>query len=531
MYYEKNDRRLPPVIDPANITKHFSADVVIIGGGYAGTQCALSAVENGLSVIVLESQKEDKLHWFGEQIAAYNSAFQISRGFGPYDTDEIVDELYRSSSYLANPVLIAKYVENSGEMIDHMLGLLPDDSTLLDEDQFNIHQAWGNPKSPIRCGGHKTWAATMTFRGPVVEEYGGPDFKYKDRNSDYQINERSRLPELQIIAMKRAQALGAQWYFGTRAVALNDSGHHIAGVIASIGNNEYAEYSADTAVVLSTGDFSSTGVDLGLSAGGFTEPILNLKMQMDHIHTGFGSAAFLTLNRDGKRFMDESIAYAMSFALDRQPDGPVCIVTDSNFFEQIKRSGLFHGNADFGRPEYIRQSLEDFSKVPSAGRDGYLVRDMNTSEREKHRFFAAPTLELLADYLGYSDTAKKNFLDSVARYNEMCYAGKDRDFRKDPNTLIPIDKPPYYGLVEILERKNRTGSMTPVGLVTNDDFNVLQTNGDPVSGLYAIGNCLGRRFGTYYATPSGGQYIGYAMTHGRVLGKQLAEEKKSRQSG
>lgn len=58
--------------------------------------------------------------------------------------------------------------------------------------------------------------------------------------------------------------------------------------------------------------------------------------------------------------------------------------------------------------------------------------------------------------------------------------------------------------------------------MTDDDFNVVNDTGEPIGGLYAIGNCLGARFGLYYPTPCGGMYIGMAMTHGRVLGKYLA---------
>ncbi len=75
---------------------------------------------------------------------------------------------------------------------------------------------------------------------------------------------------------------------------------------------------------------------------------------------------------------------------------------------------------------------------------------------------------------------------------------------------------------ELCHEKRRPGSI--VGLMTDNNFNLIDLAGKPIPGVYAIGNCLGARFGPYYPTPCGGVYIGMAMTHGRVLGKQLAAQ-------
>jgi predicted oxidoreductase len=72
---------------------------------------------------------------------------------------------------------------------------------------------------------------------------------------------------------------------------------------------------------------------------------------------------------------------------------------------------------------------------------------------------------------------------------------------------------------------NRVRNHSPLaGLVTDNHLNVVDSNKDPIAGLYAAGNCLGGRYGYFYPTPIAGNYIGQAMTHGRVLGKLLAEK-------
>jgi hypothetical protein len=41
-----------PIIDESEITEGGAADIIVVGGGHAGVQCALSASEGGAGVIV-----------------------------------------------------------------------------------------------------------------------------------------------------------------------------------------------------------------------------------------------------------------------------------------------------------------------------------------------------------------------------------------------------------------------------------------------------------------------------------------------
>lgn len=43
-----------------------------------------------------------------------------------------------------------------------------------------------------------------------------------------------------------------------------------------------------------------------------------------------------------------------------------------------------------------------------------------------------------------------------------------------------------------------------------------------IPGLYAVGNCMGQRFGNAYSCPSAGNNMGNALTTGRVAGKHAA---------
>ena len=47
---------------------------------------------------------------------------------------------------------------------------------------------------------------------------------------------------------------------------------------------------------------------------------------------------------------------------------------------------------------------------------------------------------------------------------------------------------------------------------------------EPIPGLYATGNCCGRRWGVQYSTPFPGVSIGMAWTLGRLCGMHAAED-------
>jgi hypothetical protein len=138
------------------------------------------------------------------------------------------------------------------------------------------------------------------------------------------------------------------------------------------------------------------------------------------------------------------------------------------------------------------------------------------------KLYAADTLAELADYLGFKDTGKQNFLSTVKRYNEFCASGRDEDFGKDARLLHSLDKPPYYA--QPVPSGSMLGSflVTVGGLLTDESQNVLNQEREPIPGLYATGNCCGRRFGLQYSTPIAGVSIGIAITLGREVGRTVA---------
>lgn len=544
-----------PVISDADVVETVDVDVVVLGGGHVGTQAALAAAQLGASVAVVESQGESEYTYFGDDICSYNSQFMTERGFGGYDTGEIVSEFVRRGCGRASAPILRLFVENSGEMMDNMVSLVPETSNLLDIDdgQCIIQVAYGKDNAsyyPLEVAGYKAWATTLQTIGTTnpTPVNGREDL--------------SRLTEIETYVMLEAKNLGATWYWEHNVAGLVIEGDAVTGAYAQNADGGYVRLNAAKGVLLSCGDFSSNpdmvynllddvsewavrvgsdrsemvgpgregmGQKLGCWAGGAIEPRPRPSMNTMGGSPGpWGTTAFLLLNDDGDRFINEAMAQVAGNACLRQPLGLITAVTDANFMQQVQAAGLDHGAPNWGYPPKLAEMEAAMAEV-QPGPDGGIVPQVaiinltTPMGGDEPNVWAADTLEELLGYLGYSGDALQNALASIERYNEICAAAVDSDFGKDANQLIPIDTPPFYGAVSMNAGTQSAGLVTLAGMFTDENLNVLKADrSGPIKGLYAAGNCLGQRYGVGYSTPSAGNSMGMAMTHGRVAGKIMA---------
>ena len=137
-----------------------------------------------------------------------------------------------------------------------------------------------------------------------------------------------------------------------------------------------------------------------------------------------------------------------------------------------------------------------------------------------HRTYCGRTPEELAVHAGLTSRTAENLVRSIRRYNELCAAGRDDDFGKDAKLLRPLEGCLYLQPTQI--QGNGFTMTTLGGLVTDEDQVVLDDAYEPIPGLYATGNCCGRRFGPQYSTPISGISIGMAITLGRAAGRTAA---------
>lgn len=123
------------------------------------------------------------------------------------------------------------------------------------------------------------------------------------------------------------------------------------------------------------------------------------------------------------------------------------------------------------------------------------------------------TVETLAETIGVD---ADGLVKTVSRYNDLCAAGADDDFGKDASMLIPVEGGPYYAC------KEAPACLTTVsGLKVNADSMVLDTHGEPIAGLYALGNTSGSMFDSYYPHHCQAISHGRCITFGYLVGRRL----------
>ena len=147
-----------PAVGESDIAETRSFDVVVVGGGHAGTQAALAAAQLGASVAVIEKHKDGEIVYRGDDICSYNSKLLEGWGFGPYNLEDITNEYIRRAAGRCNSEAIRTFVYNSGEMMDNLVSLVPETSTVFDYEgkQCTVQIAFEKPNGsdyPILNGG------------------------------------------------------------------------------------------------------------------------------------------------------------------------------------------------------------------------------------------------------------------------------------------------------------------------------------------------------------------------------------------
>ena len=532
-----------PNISPEQVAETTVTDVVVIGCGNAGLLAAAAAACAGASVSVIEQQKEKTFSMYGiPDIGTINSKWAEEHGYPHVDEAEFVAEWQHRTVNRSDPRLIKKFAHHSGEMLDWLF-------TLMDPRHREMAKGYAY-ESPEDCfndvSGYRSWLGTcgiFTWREAVRE----------------------------IIA--NVEARGAVWHWGERALLLeqNEAGRgtgcftqdvegrvilHRArkGVILTAGDwggnhdmyvnlyteivQQYESFGLDTGELRTVLGRDGSGVKLAVWAGGSMEPgpyasvypTAFPPVMPDDKLLGWGGGmrgtSFLKLTSEGKRYCDEGIMgiYGSVHRSIRMGPGRYYNVYDSQWPEYLFTQCNEHFMMSKSREEIegLKKSYDEILKLGRVRADFKPNKTtIEPADAEHATHCAAMTLEEAADLAGFTGEAKENLLASVARYNEMCYRGKDEDFGKDPRLLMPIDKPPYYiARFEIV--RPDTGLVTLNGVITDENQAVLDKKFKPIPGLFASGTNGGGKFFMQYASLLSGMCIGSAMTLGMLVGRHVA---------
>jgi 3-oxosteroid 1-dehydrogenase len=210
------------------------------------------------------------------------------------------------------------------------------------------------------------------------------------------------------------------------------------------------------------------------------------------------------VNKRGERFVNEASPYidVVNVMYEKHtpeaPSVPCYLVFDATY------------RSKYPCGPFLQSSQQPDWQLKKFFKQGYLKK--------------SDTVEELAEQLGIDP---KGLKATVEKFNGYARAGKDPDFKRGdslfdryygdanvtPNPcLAPLDKPPYYGMDAFAGDLGTKG-----GLKTDGNACVLTEAGEPIPGLYAVGNCSASVMGRSYA--GAGATIGPAMTFAYIAAR------------
>lgn len=143
--------------------------------------------------------------------------------------------------------------------------------------------------------------------------------------------------------------------------------------------------------------------------------------------------------------------------------------------------------------------------------EGYEWSEDNSAEVAAGWITSADSIEELAVKIG-RDPSRVSA--TLREYNDSCASGHDARFGRNPQTLQPIVKPPFYAIEVIAGIVCTAG-----GARRNIESEVLDHQQKPISRLYEAGE-LGSMFSDLYQN---GSYLTEAMISGRAAGRNVVQ--------
>jgi succinate dehydrogenase/fumarate reductase flavoprotein subunit len=503
-------------------------------------------------VAVIEKQTEDRFMIYGCEVATINSAYTRSLGCPPVDEVDFLNEVFRRNAGRSNQVLLRRFARTSGKLLDAAIAdMNAYDPTWMSQNA-HMNGVDRDPAMITDPSGWRYFVGTVNFRNHQAT--GGIETSWGPGVGPH-------IPEMGMMKLQRqlAQQNGAEWKWGHEAcyTEKDASGRVVSLIAKNAADGSYYRFTGTKGIALCMGDFGANedmirdindeyrhvaesfgdvtlakpgmlndgmGMKIGLWAGGHIEVGPHAGMNTNQAAPqGPWGPGFLLLNQEGRRFCDEvgGGAEGPGYLGPRQPRGNIAAFADAAWYEVAKKMPPCHGAMDFTEglpyPTTIGNVRSFMATLrPSSGPTEYM--SMGPMD-----VYCANTLSELLDVIGiYSPAQKTVALAEIARYNELAKAGRDEDFGADARVIKALDTAPFYA---VFSRSDAIGSglCQTTGLDVSGELEVLDSQLQPIPGLYAAGNNSGNRYIVNYATPIAGMSVGFCMCEGNYLGEKLAK--------
>ena len=488
------------------------ADIVIVGAGGAGMTAAITAAEEGKSVVILESQSMvggNSVRATGGMNAG-KTVYQDENEFGEaagvektlktaaekYADNETITALAKTVSeqwaeYQANPTGYFDSVElmeldtmvggkgiNDPELVETLCSNSADAIDWLDEHGITLHN---------------------------VASFGGASVKRIHRPVDADGKTISVGSYMIPLLQENCEKAGVQILLNTTAnEILTDANGAAVGVKATGASGETVTVNAK-AVVLTTGGF---GANLDM----VTEYKPELK-------------GFMTTNAAGAQGQGIERATAIGAGTVDMDQIQIHPTVEANtaalITEGLRGDGAVLINAEGKRfiDEVGTRDVVSAAEIAQTGSYSWLVVDQAMVDAssviqgyiKKGYTVTGETYEELGKAMGVDEAA---FAETMNTWNGYVDAKNDPDFGRT-SFANKLDTAPYYAIKVTAGVHHTMG-----GLTINTNTEVLKEDGSVIPGLFAAGEVTG---GVHGANRLGGNAVADFTVFGRIAGKAASD--------
>ena len=452
-------------------------DVIVVGSGAAGLAAAVAAADAGASVLVVESEKRvgGSSRLSGGHFYAAGTSVQREAGVVGDTADAMFEHYMTLAQWLVDPAVVRRYCDLSAPTLEWAMGL-----------------GVKYPKEALYASG-----VGSIPRGHPPEGEGAEVINVLDRHRTNK--------GVDVVLDSRVTALVTDDEGRVTGVKIGDDEATCGAVIMATGgfgaNPEMIEKYLPQAAA--TGDWRwyigaegarGDGITLGEAVGGVVDghdralllATPGFSRDLEVALPGW----LVMVNRQGRRFCDETASYTVIAGLLKKQGGNAYAVFDEAARAAANRTPQFQA---------------------------YWVNEILEQKAEAGVIFRADSLEELAAKAGIDPEALEG---TVERYNIDVEEGQDTAFFKKA-TMAPIRTPPFYAA----EIRPAILCWTGTGLRINADTCVINKAEKPIRGLYAAGETVGNLHGDVYI--GGGGSYGPCMVFGKLAGENAAKYARS----
>jgi len=496
-----------------------STEVVVVGAGASGTSAALTALQGGAKVILLEkTASPSSAGTAGASMFAANSSLQKANK-EYVDPKWLYDQYMLTSNYHANGALVKAIIDRSAETVDWLIGNgvrltnlpagMASSSVKMERENPATANSYVDGGIPAITGLHEM------FRKAGGElRYETPAFELLQKNGV-------------VCGVKAKKPDGGTLVVNAKSVIIATGGFaNNPEMVKEYFPND--KLGTEDVVAGAQGD----GLKMAWSAGAGKTKIIPQNYGVMPKTSGYGDplmapllSPILFVNSQGTRFTNEEVfneATSGANTMRALPNEDLYSIFDGKLVDIVKEKGV-NGLIDvdsafIGKP---RTYVEVGWKTDSDERREEANRPVDLSGRLQELVDAglivkADSIEDLSAKLHMPKLA-----GTVSRYNALCAQGKDTDFYKDAKYLRAVDRGPYYAAK--YEFVNFIGTLG--GTLVDETLQACRKDGSPIGSLWVVGLDAGGMYGDSYVYFEGGT-LGFAYTSGRIAGERAAASAK-----